>query len=1528
MNFKSFTLAAAALLGTMTAVGETTLANGVYNPEAILHFQEYRKALEDGQRFDAKETSSLLTEVKARPQQVMRRSAYDPKGSLYCVVPRHRAGSYAFYGTIDHASGQVTPVYRSDIYSNGEDYDSQCGAVRNGILYIPQFVQNMVTSEVEIRWKRIEVATGRELSPLSFGGQTYAYLYSMAYDEANDRFVGLAMDLNSGGMGILVIVDCQGRDDNWTVLNNGNIGGTEGNFMGALAYNPADQSIYGLKDNGRMYMVDVDWGDTMVVKEFDQNEWFLVPEYPFSMPMTYSPRDRAMVTVYRDNVNERMLLGYIDMDDNSGVMGQELNPISFVSTLYCADSYADDEAPDAPALTAVAFDGPALSGTISFTAPEVTFAGEKLTSNVLMTLTLNGEEYFSKVMAPGEAATLDLQLPEGFYSAELVATPEGDKTLVSPAARQAFYVGHDNPMPPTDLVLADDVLSWKAPADGEHGGYVDLSGLTYDIYLDAAKLNEAPVSGCSFKLPEIETLGRRTLTVTATADAHTSAPSEGLVTVIGRALSLPISMQPDSEQVKLFNTVNSNGDENEFKYTMVDGHPAFRIATGYYYQMPDDWVFLPQANFSSAEVVYALQMLYCNAYQAPEHLDNLEIWIGSAADPEHMYRQVYSHADHVTPEPVELEARFTVPAAGDYVVGIHATGGDQYKYRGVTLSDFRLAAVEGSSVYAPDDAVVTVDAAPEGRLAAMIHLTAPTVALNGTTLDGPVTFTASCGAHTATCQVEPGKSGDMELEVDADGYHEIAILPSNAHGEGITRYYRVFCGMDKPDYPDNVMGMASADNLTYTLTWEAPSEGVNGGFVDPTKLTYEIYLYRAGGSHLYLASTDKLTYTYEYGAQAQSYPSLGVCAVNELGDKSEITFVADYLGIPNELPMTELFGYTKFDYKWQAASTGEYSGSAWDSVSSMDGMGIGDPAFNAGALMCSNLGGGNGFGKLIATKFSSLNYPAINLTLRFWDYPEAADVEIWACSEGKREEVKIASITPERGTPKWVDWVVPLPEDYLDQPWVQLNVRCDVSKGRSLLIDSYSIAPDITHDFKVAALYVPYSAIVGQFAKVGVTVINSGQEAGTSAVTLQMLADGEVVQSQDFAIGRTQPGGLFERDFYFDLPVTLMGKSMSVRAYIEDVNDQIPGNNERVVPFLLRDSDMPVVTDLEGDWTDASHNSVDLAWGTPDATFGAFESFESTPSFEITDNIAGWLNVDMDGLPQFAIQNAHWAGSDDPSAWTVFDASEAGTMDDERLSPHSGTKMLIARAVAYNEGVDEPKQNHDWLISPEVVGGTVVDFWMNIISTTYPETVAIYYSTTDREVSSFVKGRNFTKSGQETWEHLSWTLPANARYFALVYESWGTFAAMIDDISFTPAQPQMWDIKSYDIWRADAKGEKLVAEGVTANAWRDEAPVNDATYYVCVNVDRGEGVFTSPRSNPVLVKGESIVEGVGAEGVIGSGNGFIFVGGFAGQPVAVYTLDGRKAAGVALAADREELRVAPGIYTVTAGKTVVKVMVK
>lgn len=86
---------------------------------------------------------------------------------------------------------------------------------------------------------------------------------------------------------------------------------------------------------------------------------------------------------------------------------------------------------------------------------------------------------------------------------------------------------------------------------------------------------------------------------------------------------------------------------------------------------------------------------------------------------------------------------------------------------------------------------------------------------------------------------EPGAAmsyTDKNLE---NSIYTYKLVPYNTAGDGVTKEYTLYIGEDIPDMVKNIT--AVAENNEVTLTWEQPSIGKNGGWIDTNALKYNIY---------------------------------------------------------------------------------------------------------------------------------------------------------------------------------------------------------------------------------------------------------------------------------------------------------------------------------------------------------------------------------------------------------------------------------------------------------------------------------------------------------------------------------------------------------------------------------------------------------------------------------------------------------------------------------------------------------------
>ena len=124
-----------------------------------------------------------------------------------------------------------------------------------------------------------------------------------------------------------------------------------------------------------------------------------------------------------------------------------------------------------------------LKADVSFSAPAYTVNGKPLGSIDKIELFVNGdlaEEIAGP--APGQNFMRSVETVQGENIFRIVATNsegEGEPVEIS------LFTGDDVPLPPSNLRMdvrdGKAYLKWDAPAEGENGGFIDSSTLTYEI---------------------------------------------------------------------------------------------------------------------------------------------------------------------------------------------------------------------------------------------------------------------------------------------------------------------------------------------------------------------------------------------------------------------------------------------------------------------------------------------------------------------------------------------------------------------------------------------------------------------------------------------------------------------------------------------------------------------------------------------------------------------------------------------------------------------------------------------------------------------------------------------------------------------------------------------------------------------------------------------------------------------------------------------------------------------------------------
>ncbi|MFN3555124.1 MAG: carboxypeptidase regulatory-like domain-containing protein, partial [Bacteroidales bacterium] len=187
-------------------------------------------------------------------------------------------------------------------------------------------------------------------------------------------------------------------------------------------------------------------------------------------------------------------------------------------------------------------------------------------------------------------------------------------------------------------------------------------------------------------------------------------------------------------------------------------------------------------------------------------------------------------------------------AAKDNVVSFNllplANGALTFTGDGITL--YRNAIVWMMLNLADPDAPaaptnLTAVAGAEGALSATISWNNPSETFGGEPLTELTSVELSRGGaviHTVASPVIGGEVTYVDNDVPAAGTYSYSVRGINTAGEGFGASVSIYIGEDVPAAPGNVVLVAQGNDGF--ITWDAPTEGLNGGYLSGTGLVYTV----------------------------------------------------------------------------------------------------------------------------------------------------------------------------------------------------------------------------------------------------------------------------------------------------------------------------------------------------------------------------------------------------------------------------------------------------------------------------------------------------------------------------------------------------------------------------------------------------------------------------------------------------------------------------------------------------------------
>lgn len=1076
------------------------------------------------------------------------------------------------------------------------------------------------------------------------------------------------------------------------------------------------------------------------------------------------------------------------------------------------------------------------SGDITFTAPTQNVDGSNITGNISVIVNKAGTDTVVAGIAPGATHTMpNVTFAPGYQTLSFTtANAEYQGEL----AWHKVYVGEDVPGTPTNVTLTNQdgkaVLSWTPAELGLNGGEYNKSEVAYKIvrFPDEVVVSDA----CKATTFTDEKLGVGNNAYYYEVSAFTvkgaSPAAQSNKVTFGEGYAVPFVEGFDTKDAfDLWTVFDLNGGST-WEYDATSKRVYYKYDQSPDKKPGDDWMISPRIALK-AGVTYRYSM-FARVYSA-KYPENFKVLLGTDANPAAMTTELLKQEDYKNATGEKHQVTFTVPADGYYHLGIYAYS-NPYMYR-FDIDDVAIDILDNNAPAAVSDFKVT--AGDKGALTATLTMTAPSTDTKGGNLSELTTVNVYREGEQSPAHsfVNPAPGANLtwtDNTITKAGVYTYRVVPANSAGSGAEVVASAFVGVDKPGAPRNLKLVDQDGNAV--LTWDAPEVGSNGGYIDVSKLYYQVWRYDN-----YTKLADSLTVT--------NYTDNKVNVTSQtLIDYVVFPFIegvrGDYalseaviFGKAYKAPLTETFRNSDMNYYPWVTESDKLMQKSWTLESSAANPVATDQNGDGGFAAFHSVGEGVG----IHARFSS---PKIDISdlenpeLSFWMYhshidsintAESIEIEV-KNGANDFEKVEGAKWMRDNGTTGWQRHTVSL-AGVKGAKNLRIAFVGTTDGGQDVYIDNVAIANATTTDLEVTAFAAPRRIARGENAAYSVKVTNLGGKAVGSYTVALTDAEGKQLATESkgsIASGEQQIASFSVK---FDKVATV-----KLTATVSCEGDQKADNNTATATTNVVEPVIPVPTGLK---VTNDHGLLDFEWKAPDERGAVTDSVETYEDFAI-DNIGEWTMVDRDYDFTYRINKdlESYPNESDPKAFQVCNAKSLGIDIWAEGTPHSGNKFFMAMAnISY--------VNNDWMISPQLNGTSqVISFFAKAFTTQNgtTERMRVLYSTTDTDPAHFVQvSRGDYIELPETWTEYSFRLPEGAKYFAINCVSPGgeqSFALFVDDLTFNDLTVPVLKLKGYEVYR---DGHLI---GTTVEPCYSYASSYDSKYAVRAVYDKAISAFS------------------------------------------------------------------------------------
>lgn len=668
-------------------------------------------------------------------------------------------------------------------------------------------------------------------------------------------------------------------------------------FCSSLCYNKYDDNLYGINAGHEFVTIDSKGNQTVLFK-------LPIEDYgSYITGLAYNPSEDKYYwnLIQSDNTSS---MARIDVKSQTVDIYENFSVGETFAALFCMDDNLNPMRPMRPTVRGVYFVDGKVDGTVTFQAPSTCMTGQSISGSMEYTAYLDGEEYYKGETQPGyDVDVAYVNLTDAMHTFGMTVSVDG---VTSSMVTTRCYVGNDTPLAPQDVVLTDTEVTWQPVTRGVHNAYLDLDAMTYEVYINDEKVGTTKDTSLPVSLPSDKPISLYSAKVRAVCNGMESEMSgESNVVPAGAPMPLPVYLEPTFEEYQMMTQEVISGPG--WYFTEIEEGKV--VCSGLSEVQQDSWLFLPAFKVDDAERLYTFSF---DAFVWDEWYTEefIEVVLCDTPTPAGVVTTVI---DEFTPTsiPTNYSGLIQVPKPGGYYVALHCTSSEWQL--GVLAMHFRIT--DDNILFTSPETVdnVSVEAAPEGRLEATVSFTMPEKMINGELLAADAELSAKIVSDVDEVVVKgkPGESLSAKIAT-VQGDNKLSITVSEGEVNGQPAVVEIYTGVTIPAGVTYLNGTPSPDMMSVTLEWGRPTEGQDGGYINPDEVTFVIYRYEQNFFgwywQIYAENVEGTSFTYTADpSDPQDLVQLGVASKNAAGSNGNIMVIGTLLGTPYSLPMSENF---------------------------------------------------------------------------------------------------------------------------------------------------------------------------------------------------------------------------------------------------------------------------------------------------------------------------------------------------------------------------------------------------------------------------------------------------------------------------------------------------------------------------------------------------------------------------------------------------------------------------------------------